>query len=62
MSRLARSLEPKAQKPALNAAKEVFEHLNAIDQAAQAGDETKALSNYSQALQDFDAFFQLIPS
>jgi photosystem II protein PsbQ len=62
MSRLARSLEPKAQKPALNAAKDVFEHLNAIDEAAQAGDTTKALRNYNQALQDFEAFFQLIPS
>lgn len=62
MSRLARSLEPKSQKTAANAAKEVFKHLTAIDEAAKAGDTTKALFNYNQALLDFDAFFQLIPS
>jgi photosystem II protein PsbQ len=62
MSRLARSLAPKAQKQAVAAAKEVFEHLNAIDEAAQERDTIKALRNYNQALQDFEAFFQLIPS
>lgn len=62
MSRLARSLTPKAQKQAVAAAKEVFEHLNAIDEAAQERDTVKALRNYNQALQDFETFFQLIPS
>lgn len=62
MSRLARSLTPKAQKGAVVAAQEVFEHLIAIDEAAQARDTNKALRNYNQALQDFDAFFQLMPS
>lgn len=62
MSRLARTLEPKTQKNALVAAKNVFGHLIAIDEAAQTRDTNKALLNYNEALKDFDAFFQLIPS
>lgn len=62
MSRLARSLTPKAQKGTLDAAQEVFEHLIAIDEAAQTRDTNKALRNYNQTLQAFEAFFQLIPS
>jgi len=62
MVRLARSLEPKAQKGAQNAAKEVFEHLIAIDEAAQTRDFAKATKNYQAALRDFEAFFQLIPA
>ncbi|MCU0526702.1 MAG: photosystem II protein PsbQ [Elainella sp. Prado103] len=62
MSRLARTLVPKEQEKALAAAKEVFEHLNAIDEAAQTRDTTKALSNYNEALRDFETFFGLIPS
>ena len=62
MARLARSLEPKAQKGAQDAAKEVFEHLIAIDEAAQTRDSAKATKNYQAALRDFDAFFQLIPN
>ncbi len=62
MARLARSLEPKAQPAAQTAAKEVFEHLIAIDEAAQARDSAKAVRNYGEALRDFEAFFQLIPS
>jgi photosystem II protein PsbQ len=61
MARLARSLEPKAQKGAQDSAKEVFEHLIAIDEAAQTRDFAKATSNYREALRDFEAFFQLIP-
>jgi len=61
MVRLSRSLEPKAQKGAQDAAKEVFEHLIAIDEAAQTRDVAKATKNYQAALRDFDAFFQLIP-
>jgi photosystem II protein PsbQ len=62
MSRLARSLTPKAQKTALDAARDVFEHLNEIDSAAQARDAAKALSNYNEALKDFQTFFDLLPS
>lgn len=62
MSRLARNLTPKAQKPALDAARDVFEHLNEIDSAAQTRDTTKALKNYNEALKDFQTFFDLLPS
>jgi photosystem II protein PsbQ len=62
MSRLARSLTPKAQKPALDAARDVFEHLNEIDSAAQTRDPAKALKNYNEALKDFQTFFDLLPS
>lgn len=62
MSRLARSLEPKAQAPALDSAKEVFKHLNLIDEAAQSRDTIKALRNYNETLRDFEAFFKLIPA
>jgi photosystem II protein PsbQ len=62
MSRLARTLEPKAQKGALAAAQEVFEHLIKIDEAAQARDFAKASSNYGAALRDLDTFLQLMPS
>lgn len=62
MSRLARTLEPKAsQQSALEAAKDVFGHLIAIDEAAQNRDSNKALLNYNEALKDFDAFLQLVP-
>jgi photosystem II protein PsbQ len=62
MSRLSRTLTPKAQAPALETAKNVFDHLIAIDEAAQKRDTNKALKNYNEALKDFDAFFNLIPS
>lgn len=63
MSRLSRSLlTPDLQKGASAAAKDVFTHLNLIDEAAQAGDVTKALRNYNEALKDFDAFFKYLPS
>ena len=61
MGRLARSLEPKVQKGAQNSAKEVFNHLIAIDEAAQARDSDKATENYREALRDFESFFKLIP-
>lgn len=63
MSNLARQLRPeKAQKEALQAAREVFEHLNTIDEATVTNDRIKALKNYNEALRDFDAFLNLIPT
>lgn len=62
MSQLARSLTPKAQKTAQDAARDVFEHLNEIDTAAQARDTAQALRNYNEALRDFQTFFDLLPS
>ena len=62
MSYLSRSLLPDAQQPALKSAKDVFGHINLIDEAAQSRDAAKALKNYNEALKDFDAFFSLIPN
>lgn len=62
MARLARSLDPKAQKTAQKAAKEVFEHLVTIDEAATARSTTKAFRDYNEVLKDLDTFFGLLPS
>lgn len=61
MGKLARSLEPKVQKQALEAAQEVFEHLILIDEATLTRDNRKALFNYNETLKDFDAFLSLVP-
>ncbi|HIK57404.1 MAG TPA: photosystem II protein PsbQ [Synechococcales cyanobacterium M55_K2018_004] len=61
MNKLARLLEPQAQKQALQVSRDVFGHLNEIDLAAQTTDARKALLNYNEALKDFDAFLKLIP-
>ncbi|WP_448596285.1 photosystem II protein PsbQ [Thermoleptolyngbya sp.] len=63
MTRLARLLEPeKAQPAALDAAKAVFGHLTAIDEATETGDSQKALLNYNEALRDFQVFLDLMPT
>ncbi|MBD2060180.1 photosystem II protein PsbQ [Oculatella sp. FACHB-28] len=62
MGNLARSLDPKVQPEARAAAQEVFEHLIAIDEAAKARDNRKALSNYNGALADFETFLKLVPA
>jgi photosystem II protein PsbQ len=63
MSRLARTLAPKkTQAAALDAAKEVFEHLNAIDEAVTERNTQLALKNYNAALQDFEVFLKYLPS
>jgi len=62
MSSLTRSLSPESQKPAREAAKDVFGHLLKIDEAAKTEDSRKALSNYNGALQDFDTFLGFVPS
>lgn len=62
MLRLSRNLLPSEQKAAETAAKETFEHLIAIDEAAQSQDGIKALRNYNELLKDFDAFIERIPA
>lgn len=63
LSNMARLLEPKKDRPAaLAAAKAVFGHLNQIDEATIATDSRKAFLNYNEALKDFDAFLNLIPT
>jgi photosystem II protein PsbQ len=63
MSRLARSLAPKkTQAAALDAAKDVFGHLNELDESAADRDADASLKNYNSAMQDFDAFLKYLPS
>ncbi|MEB3336907.1 MAG: photosystem II protein PsbQ [Leptolyngbyaceae bacterium] len=62
MSRLARTLLPDAQKVALEASKNVFGHLEEIDEAAGDRDYRQAIRNYSEALKDFDTFFKALPN
>lgn len=62
MNNLARMLEPKVQKQALQTAKDVFGHLNLIDEATLTRDSRKALLNYNEALRDFEEFYKLLPS
>lgn len=62
MSRLARNLEPKTQPAAQAAARNVFGHLNLIDEAADARDTQKAFLNYDEALKDFDSFLRYLPA
>lgn len=61
MSTLSRTLLPSFQANARQSAQDVFGHLNAIDEAAQARDQQKALKNYNAVLEDFDAFLNLLP-
>lgn len=62
-SRISRSLLlPSEQKAAADVAKDLFNHLEAIDAAADANDYYQAVRNYSESLTDFDAFLDLVPS
>ena len=62
MSRLARQLKPDSlQRDAQQVARDVFGHLNEIDQATKDRDSAKAFKNYNEAQRDFNAFLELIP-
>ncbi len=61
MSAVTRDLLPNAQKPASQAAKDVFDNLVTLDRAAETGDSDLAVLNYNKAIKAFDAFFQLVP-
>jgi len=61
MSTLARDLLPDAQSGALESARNVFGHLNKIDQAAKDGSYDQAIRNYAEALKDFETFLNLVP-
>jgi photosystem II protein PsbQ len=61
MSGLSRQLLPEAQEKALAASKEMFLHLNKIDQAADLNDYTLAIRNYAEAVKDFNTFSSFLP-
>ena len=54
-------LLPKDKKPVLDAAKQVFEDLQDIDVAATEGNKKQAISEYKEAVADFDTFLGLVP-
>ncbi|BFM39164.1 photosystem II protein PsbQ [Synechocystis sp. LKSZ1] len=61
MLNLSRSLLPKDQDQATALAREVFGHLERLDVAAKDRSLTQAGVQYREALEDFDAFLNLIP-
>jgi photosystem II protein PsbQ len=62
MTNLSRSLLPKDQKRATELAREVFGHFERLDGAAQERNAAAAEYQFREALKDFDAFFDLIPT
>ena len=62
MSYISRQLLPKDQKAALQGARDIFRHLEAIDAAGDTGNLEVAFANYQEAVKDFDAFTALLPA
>ena len=61
MSSLSRELLPGSKEQALAVSKEIFVHLNKIDEAAGNNDYPGAIRNYGEALKDIATFSNLIP-
>ncbi len=61
MAGLSRELLPGSKEKALSISKEIFVHLNKIDEAAANNDYPLAVRNYDEALKDFATFSDLIP-
>ncbi len=61
MAGLSRELLPGSKEQALSVSKEIFVHLNKIDEAAGNNDYKVAIRNYGEALKDFETFSNLIP-
>ncbi|WP_310483177.1 photosystem II protein PsbQ [Chamaesiphon sp. VAR_48_metabat_403] len=62
MSGLSRELLPGSKEQALAISKEIFVHLNKIDEAANNNDYKIAIRNYGEALKDLASFQKLIPA
>lgn len=62
MNNLARNLAPQVQGEARQVARSLFDDLVDIDQAAKERNATAAGKAYQATLDDFERFFQLIPS
>lgn len=61
LNRVAFKLNPQDKAAASQTAKDLYNDLVRIDQAAQEGKYQQAVSNYRSALQELDAFLKLIP-
>ena len=62
MVSLSRSLLPQDQKQATELARELFGHFERLDAAAKDRNAYIAEIQFREALEDFDAFLELIPS
>ncbi len=61
MTYIVPNLLPNDQPKARQLARDMFNHLVKIDQAADSGNSLKALSNANAAFTDIDNFLQLLP-
>jgi photosystem II protein PsbQ len=61
MSGLSRELLPGTKEQALKVSKEIFVHLNKIDEAAGNNDYPGAIRNYGEAIKDITTLFTLTP-
>ncbi len=61
MTYIIPNLLPKEQPTARKVARDLFEHLVKIDQAATSGNQPVAASNFAAAYADFDKFLELLP-
>jgi photosystem II protein PsbQ len=61
LSGLSRELLPGSKEQALAVSKEIFVHLNKIDEAAGNNDYPGAIRNYGEALKDIATFSNLLP-
>ncbi|MBE9111088.1 photosystem II protein PsbQ [Nodosilinea sp. LEGE 07298] len=62
VNRLAATLLTKDQPQAESLAKELYGHLERLDEAAVNGQQVVAGQEYRNALDDFDAFLNLVPA
>lgn len=62
MAIVARKLLPKDQKPAQQIARDLFGHFERIDAAAKDRNSVSAKNEFSEAIKDFDAYLNLVPS
>ena len=61
LSGLSRELLPGTKEQALATSKEIFVHLNKIDEAAGNNDYPGAIRNYGEAMKDIATFTNLLP-
>ncbi|MGB3137097.1 MAG: photosystem II protein PsbQ [Nodosilinea sp.] len=62
VNRLATTLLSKDQPQAQELAKELYVHLERLDEAASSGQQVVAGQEYRNALDDFDSFLNLVPT
>jgi photosystem II protein PsbQ len=62
MAIVSQKLLKKDQKTARNFAKELFNDFDRIDEAAKARNSSGARAAYGRAIQDFDAYLDLVPT